>query len=107
MCAFACALACVLVCVQLCVCVCVCTRVPKVPKVPKVLKVPKNKNIINIPFSHKKYSKALKKSSGKTSRVFIEQVDNKQIANIIANFLKNNLIKDKHVLDNRVAIYIV
>ena len=81
----------------------------KVPKEPKV-KDPKNKSIINLPilnnrFSNKKYSKSLKKSSEKRSSVFIKHVDNKQNVNIIANFLKNKLIKDKYTLDNRVAFY--
>ena len=81
----------------------------KVPKEPKV-KDPKNKSVINLPilnnrFSNKKYSKSLKKSSEKRSSVFIKQVDTKQNANIIANFLKNKLIKYKYTLDNRIAFY--
>ena len=59
----------------------------KVPKVLKVSKDPKSS------------------SSRKRSSVFIKQVDNKQNANIIANFLRNKLIKDKYTLDNRVSFY--
>jgi hypothetical protein len=85
------------------------SKEPNVPKV-KVPKVPKNKSVINLPilnnrFSNKKYSKSLKKSSEKRSSVFIKQVNTKQNANIIANFLKNKLIKDKYTLDNRIAFY--
>jgi len=45
------------------------------------------------------------KSSQKRSSVFIKQIDSKKNANIIANFLKNKLIKDKYTLDNRVSFY--
>jgi len=110
-------------------------KVPKVPKEPKIPKEPKvketkakvlnelsvlkvsgvpnvskNNNIINFPISmkflsDKKYSKSSVKSSQKTSRVFIKKLDNVKNANIIANFFKNKLIKDKYTLDNRVAFY--
>jgi len=81
----------------------------KEPKV-KVPKVPINKSVINIPiidnsFSNKKYSKSSIKGSLNRSSVFIKQVDSKKNANIIANFLRNKLIKNKYVLDNRVAFY--
>jgi len=92
---------------------------PKIPKMKiieknKVImsssKVPKNKIVINLPilnniFSNKKYSKSTRKGNHNRSSVFIKHVDNKQNANIIANFLKNKLIKDKYTLDNRVAFY--
>jgi hypothetical protein len=79
----------------------------KEPKVSKVDKVSNETNVsisTNI-FSNKKYSKSSKKCSSKRSSVFIEQVDNKQNANIIANFLRNKLIKDKYTLNNRIAFY--
>jgi len=92
-------------------------KVPTVPKVPKVSKVPIESKVkilkeskeskepisINI-FSNKKYSKSLKKGSFKRSSVFIKQVDSKKNAKIIANFLKNKLIKYKYSLDNRVSL---
>jgi len=99
-------------------------KVPKEPKEPKESKVhkepivklsnvskkSKNENIINFPISmkllsDKKYSKSSVKSSQKTSRVFIKQVNSKQNVNIIANFLRNKLVKDKYTLDNRVSFY--
>jgi hypothetical protein len=81
---------------------------PKVPKEhkikePKVPNVPKSKTVINLPIQMKISSN--KKSSIKKKSVFIKQVDNKQNANIIANFLRNKLIKDKYTLDNRVSFY--
>jgi hypothetical protein len=81
----------------------------KVQKEPK-LKVPKSKTVINFPIStnsflNKKYSKSSIKNGGKRSSVFIKQVENEQNANIIANFLKNKLIKDKYTLTNRIAFY--
>jgi len=81
----------------------------KVPKEPKV-KVLKSKTVIKFPISmkllsNKKYSKSSIKNGGKRSSVFIKQVDNEQNANIIANFLKNKLIKDKYTLTNRIAFY--
>jgi len=85
---------------------------PKEPivKLSSVSKKSKNENIINFPISmkllsDKKYSKSSVKSSKKTSRVFIKQVNSKQNVNIIANFLRNKLIKDKYTLDNRVSFY--
>jgi len=93
-------------------------KVPKEPKEPKVKvlkelsihKVSKNNDIINFPISmknlsDKKYSKSSVKSRQNTSRVFIKKLDNGKNANIIANFFKNKLIKDKYTLDNRVAFY--
>ena len=85
------------------------SKVSKEPKV-KVSNVPKNKSVINLPilnnsFSNKKYSKFSIKNIQKTSRVFIPQINTKKNANIIANFLKNKLIKDKYTLDNRLAFY--
>jgi len=101
-------------------------KVPKEPKEPKVQKnhkvkvhkeqkvsdpkISMNNNIINFPISmkllsNKKYSKYSIKSNQKRSSVFIEKVHNKQNANIIANFLKNKLIKDKYTLNNRIAFY--
>jgi len=50
-------------------------------------------------------NRSISSSTIKRSSVFIKQVDNKQNANIIANFLRNKLIKDKYTLDNRVAFY--
>jgi hypothetical protein len=70
-------------------------KVPKETKVPnvKVPKIPKEQKVSN------------PKKSSKRSSVFIKQVDNIQNANIIANFLKNKLIKDKYTLSNRIAFY--
>jgi len=76
-------------------------KVSKEPKLSKEAKVSISTNI----FSNKKYSKSSNKCSSKRSSVFIEQVDNKQNANIIANFLRNKLIKDKYTLNNRIAFY--
>ena len=50
-------------------------------------------------------NRSISSSTIKRSSVFIKHVDNEQNANIIANFLRNKLIKDKYTLDNRVSFY--
>jgi len=87
-------------------------KVPKVPKEPKI-KVPKEPKVkvskvpkVSIrPYSPMRTNRSRSSSTRKRSSVFIKQVDNKQNANIIANFLKNKLIKDKYTLTNRIAFY--
>jgi len=84
-------------------------KVSKEPKL-KVSKEHKSKTVINLPismnsFSNKKYSKSTRKTSKQRSSVFIPQVNTKKNAIIIANFLKNKLIKNKYTLDNRVSFY--
>jgi len=82
----------------------------KEPKI-KVLKVPKLKvsNVVpKIKEPNVKVSKVvpkIKEPKKRSKIVFIKQVDNNQNANIIANFLKNKLIKDKYTLTNRIAFY--
>jgi len=57
------------------------------------------------PYSPMRTNRSISSSTIKRSSVFIKHVDNEQNANIIANFLRNKLIKDKYTLDNRVSFY--
>jgi len=95
-------------------------KVPKVPKEPKIkvpkepkikvpkepkIKVPKDPKVSIRPYSPIRTNRSRSSSIRKRSSVFIKQVDNTQNAIIIANFLKNKLIKDKYTLTNRIAFY--